>query len=167
MTEDRRMILRDNDRRGVSPFGLWSDVDDLFDAFRRDIDRMFMDPWARTTIRPIRVRTANTYMPMNLEDEGENLKLSVEMPGVNKDDVKLSINEDILTIGVESEERKEEDEKEYLLRERSSYRCQRSVRLPVEVQGENVDAKMEEGVLTVILPKVHPKEKKTHEINIS
>ncbi len=167
MTEDNRLTARDNDRRGVSPFGLWSDVDDLFDAFRGDIDRIFMDPWARTTIRPIKVRAQATYMPMNMEDAGDKLMLTVEMPGVKKEDIKLSINEDILTIRVDSKEEKKEEKKNYLLRERSSYKCERSVRLPAEVQGENVGAKMEEGVLHITLPKVHPKKKETHEIKIS
>lgn len=167
MAEDKRMTVRDGDRRGVSPFGLWSDVDDLFDAFRKDIDRMFMDPWARTTVRPIRVRPAANYMPMDMEDDGENLKLTIEMPGVRKKDVKLSINEDILTISVDSKEDKKKEEKNYLLRERSSYQCERSVRLPTEVQGEKVEAKMDEGVLHVTLPKVHPKKKEVHEIKIS
>lgn len=81
MTEDNRLTIRDHDRRGFSPFGLRSDVDDLFDIFRSDIDRMFFDPWARTTLRPIRVRAQPTYMPMNMEDVGENLMLTVEMPG--------------------------------------------------------------------------------------
>ncbi len=167
MAEDKRMTIRDSDRREVSPFGPWSNVDDLFDAFRRDIDTMFMDPWARTTVRPIRVRQAPTYMPMDMEDDGENLKLIVEMPGVKKKDINLSINEDILTISVDSSEDKKEEKKNYLLRERSSFQCQRSVRLPAEVQGDKVEAKMEEGVLHVTLPKVHPKKKETHEIKIS
>lgn len=68
---------------------------------------------------------------------------------------------------MDSDEEKKEEKKNYLLRERSSYKCERSVRLPAEVQGEEVEAKMEEGVLHVTLPKVHPKKKETHEIKIS
>jgi HSP20 family protein len=167
MAEDKRMMVRENDRRNVSPFGLWSDMDELFDSFRRDLDTMFMNPWGTRVIRPVRVRSANFYMPMNMEDKGENLELTVEMPGVKKDDVRLSLDEDILSISVDSSEQREEGDKNYLLKERSSYKCERSVRLPAEVLGENVEAKMEDGVLRITLPKAHPKKQEKQEIKIS
>jgi HSP20 family protein len=51
-------------------------------------------------------------------------------------------------------------------KERSSYSCQRSVRLPVEVNGDKVSAKMDNGILHVELPKKHPKEPKKKDIKI-
>lgn len=168
MTGDNRMILRGNDRRSVSPFGLWTDMDDLFDSFRRDIDSMFYDPLNMIPMKPRRVRMINrAYMPMNLKDGDENLDLTIEMPGVDKDDVRISIDEDILTVSVEQKEEEEEKEEGYLLRERSSYTCKRSIRIPTEVKGDDVSAEMKDGVLHVTLPKVEPQEKKVHDIKVN
>ena len=105
-------------------------------------------------------------MPMNLKDEGEYLDLTVDMPGVVKDNVRLSIDDDILTLSVDAEDEKEEKEEGYLLKERSSYKCERSVRIPVDVKDDEVEANMENGVLHVKLPKVHPKKKEKTEIQI-
>ena len=167
MTGENRLVLRNGDRRSVSPFGLWSDMDDIFDSFRKDIDSMIMDPLGRVAVRPYRVKHVSSYMPMNLKDEGEYLDLTVDMPGVVKEDVKLSIDDDILTLSVDSKEEKEEKDEGYLLKERSSYTCQRSIRIPLEVKDDEIEANMENGVLHVKLPKVHPKKKEKTEITIN
>ena len=159
MNGDKRIILRNGGRRSVSPFGIWSDMDDLFDS-------MFWDPFQRMNRRPARVRQINNYMPMNLKDEEDDLELTVDMPGVDKEHVKLSIDDDILTISVDSEKASEEKDEGYLLKERSSYKCKRSLRLPSEVKEEDIRASMENGVLKVSLPKVHPKKKEMTEIKI-
>jgi HSP20 family molecular chaperone IbpA len=49
----------------------------------------------------------------------------------------------------------------------SSYKCQRSIRLPVDVKEDDIQASMENGVLNVKLPKVHPKKKERTEIKIN
>ncbi|MFW3146086.1 MAG: Hsp20/alpha crystallin family protein [Thermoplasmatota archaeon] len=163
---DKRMVLRDSDRGNLSPFGMWDDFDDLFNAFRRDIDRMFWNPMVPEPPR-IRVFRRQSYMPMNLEDKGENMELTVELPGIKKEDAKISLDEDILNISVETEDEKEQKEDgKYLLRERSSFSCSRSIRLPQEVDESKVSAQMVEGVLHVTLPKKHPQKKEKTEIKI-
>ena len=166
MTGDKRIILRNGGRRNVSPFGLWSDMDDVFDAFRKDIDSMFLDPFGRSMVRPYRIKQPNNYMPMNLQDEGEFLELTVDMPGVQKDNIKLSLDEGLLTLSVDSNEENEEKDEGYLLKERSSYSCQRCIRIPTDVKEEDVEANMVDGVLHVKLPKVEPKKKEKTEIKV-
>ncbi|MGA1872439.1 MAG: Hsp20/alpha crystallin family protein [Thermoplasmatota archaeon] len=164
--QEKRMVLRDGDRSSMSPFGLWEDFDDLFNAFRRDMDRMFLSPVSTEPAR-IRVFRRPSYMPMNLEDKEDMFLLTVDLPGIDKDDAKISLEEDILSISVESKEEKEEKEEgRYLFRERSSHSCSRSIRLPQEVDESRIKAKMIDGVLHVELPKSNPKEKVVKEINI-
>ena len=167
MKDDRKMILRNNVKEPAYLVDPWSEMDDLFNSFRRDMDRMLWDPFGfdLPRARPRAVRGVQ-FMPMNLEDAGEKLVLSVEMPGVNKDDTKISLEEDVLTISVDSKEEKKDEQSNYLLRERSSYSCQRSVRLPAEVMGDTISAKMDNGILIVELPKKHPKEAKKKDIKI-
>ncbi|MFO8050742.1 MAG: Hsp20/alpha crystallin family protein [Thermoplasmatota archaeon] len=164
--QDKRMVLRNNDRRAVSPFGPWEDIDDLFNAFRHDLDRMFFSPLTRAAPRARVVRGPN-YMPMDMTDKGDRFELSIDLPGVNKEDIELSLDGDMLSISVESEEKKEKKEEgKYLFRERSEYSCSRSIRLPDEVDEEKIKANMVEGVLKVDLPKKHPEKKKKKEIKI-
>lgn len=166
MTDDSRMVVK-NERPGyVSPLGLMSEMDDLFDSFRKEMDSMLFEPWRSVSLRPVRLRRAPLYMPMNMVDNGEELELTVDIPGVKKDDVSISIDEDILTIDVDSKEEKEEKDASYLLKERSTYRCQRSVKLPVDIVQDKVEARMADGVLHLKLPKLHPKKKEKLEIKV-
>jgi len=167
MKNEKGMVVRNEPADMPAPFGLWEEMDDLFNTFRRDMDRTFWDPFGGESHLPrLRMRRMHHYMPMNLEDKGEVLLLTVEMPGVKKEDTKISLDDDILTISVDSKEEKEETDRSFMLKERSSYSCQRSIRLPQEVMGEKVSARMEEGILHVTLPKKHPKEKKPKEIKV-
>jgi len=167
MKDDRKMVLRNDVKEPAYLVDPWREMDDIFNSFRRDMDRMLWDPSGFDLPRPrMRAMRGVQFMPMNLEDAGEKLIISVEMPGVNKDDTRISLEEDILTISVDSKAEKEDKQKNYLLKERSSYSCQRSVRLPVEVMGDKVSAKMDNGVLRVELPKMHPKEPKKKDIKI-
>jgi HSP20 family protein len=165
--DDRKLVLRNDAKEPILMINPFREMDDIFNSFRRDMDRMLWDPLGFELPRPrMRAVRAAQFMPMNLEDAGEKLVLSVEMPGINKDDTKISLEEDILTISVDSKEDKEDKQSNFLLRERSSFSCQRSVRLPIEVMGDKVSAKMDNGVLHVELPKKHPKEPVKNEIKI-
>jgi HSP20 family protein len=165
--QDKRMVVRNGDKGVFTPFGLWEDFDDLFNAFKSDMDRMFWSPISREPSK-IRVFPGRTYMPMDLEDQGDKLELSIELPGAKKEDAKISLEDNVLTISVESKEEKEEKEEgRYLFRERSSMSCSRSVKLPVEVDEGKVSARMDNGILKIEMPKVHPKEKKAKEIKIA
>lgn len=164
--QDRRIVLRNGDRRAVNPFGMWDDFDDLFNSFRRDMDRMIWSPMTHEVPR-MRLVKRTSYMPMDMEDNGEKFSLTIELPGVKKEDIKLSLDDDLLTISVDSKEEKEESEEgKYLFRERSSYSCSRSVKLPETVDEEGIKANMKEGVLKIELPKKEPESKEKREITI-
>jgi len=167
MEQNKKMTVRNGDRGAFAPFGLWEDLDGLFNAFRSDMDRMFWSPMAREPAR-LRLIQGKSYMPMDLEDHGEKMELSVELPGTKKEDARISFEDNVLTISVGSKEEKEEKEEgRYIFRERSSMSCSRSVRLPVEVDESKISARMDNGILKIEMPKVHPGEKKAKEIKIA
>jgi HSP20 family protein len=164
--QDRRIVLRNGDRRALNPFGMWDDFDDMWSAFRQDMDRMFLSPIAREAPRMRVLRRAN-FMPIDMEDKGDSFSLSIDLPGVKKEDIKMSLDDDVLSISVESKEEKEENEEgKYLFKERSEYSCSRSIRLPEEIDEESIKANMVEGVLKVELPKKEPVKKEKKEITI-
>jgi HSP20 family protein len=165
---NKKVVVRNNDNRMTEPFGMWDDFDNIFNAFRRDMDRMFWGPSIGSPLVPrMRVIRRGYQMPMNLEDKENSLLLTIEMPGVKKEDTKLSIEDGLLTISVKGRDEKEESEEgKYLFRERSSFSCSRCVRLPENIDEENVSAKMVDGVLHIEIPKIEPEMKEVKEITI-
>lgn len=104
-----------------------------------------------------------------IEDE-KSFYVQVELPGILKDDVKLSVNEDnvLLIKGTKKREAKDENKDLSFVRvERSYGEFTRSFTLPENVNRESVKAKFENGLLNVTIDKVEPVKPKEVEINIS
>src|SRR5574344_541186 len=105
---------------------------------------------------------ANATAPaINVIENDKEYKVELAAPGTKKDDFQVNINNDgDLTIKLESKtDNKEEDKKAHYLRREFSYsKYEQTLILPEDVKKENISAKMENGVLTVILPKVEKKE---------
>ena len=100
-------------------------------------------------------RIFETLWAPNL-DFSENEKeyiVRLEVPGVPKDDMQVSLDGQMLTISDESDWAKEENTEEYPWRERDLGRFVRSVQLPAPVDAARVDATYAEGVMTIRLPK--------------
>jgi HSP20 family protein len=127
---------------------------------------MIWDPFPMRAVPKLRVIRRDYRMPMDLVDEGDNYRLIVDLPGIRKEDVKISMNEGILSLSVEGKEEKDEKDERYLMRERSAYSCSRKIRLPGEVDEDNIKANIEEGVLNIQLPKKEPEKHKPREIKI-
>ena len=112
-------------------------------------------------------KTSSTAPAVNVIETDKEYKVEIAAPGLTRDDFKIDINEDNeLTVSMEKKvEKNEESEKEgkkhtYLRREfpYSSFR-QRMI-LPDNVNVDNIDAKMENGVLTIDIPKKTEEEKR-------
>lgn len=94
-------------------------------------------------------------------DEKDDIFVKMALPGIKKEDVKITINEDYLSIsGQSKEEEKEEKERNYYLRSMESS-FQQSFNLPTKVNPDDAEAEFKDGVLTIKLPKadvVKPRE---------
>jgi len=98
---------------------------------------------------------------LDVIDHDKELVVRAELPGVEKDDVDVTISGDRLTIEAEREF-EEEDEREDFYRHELGYgRLMRTVALPVEVDAENIHAELKEGILKVTLPKIRVAERHT------
>ncbi len=118
-----------------------------FDDFYNMLDDFFAEDWARP-----RSLMKDTFKIDVKEDEKEYM-VEAELPGITKEDVNLSIEDGRLCISVNKEEVKEDrDEKNYIHRERRYTSMQRNVFL-AEAADEGIKAKLEDGVLTIIVPK--------------
>jgi HSP20 family protein len=91
-------------------------------------------------------------------DKGDRYKLKVEVPGIDKEKIKVKATRDSIEIsGQQSEEEKSEDKRnKYIYNERSYSSFYRSIPVPEEIVSSKVSAKMNNGILHVELPKKNP-----------
>ena len=129
---------------------------------------MFKDSWFPTVFEDFLntdfMPRANTTAPaVNVKEDEKAYTMELAAPGIKKDYCRVGINEDgNLTIAIENKmEHKEENKKHHYLRREFSYsNYEQSYTLPDDVERDKISAKVENGILTVVLPKVEKEEKK-------
>ncbi len=90
---------------------------------------------------------------VNITEEKEDFKVSLAVPGMKKEDFNIDMEGNMLTISCEKEENKEEKEKKFTRKEYNFSSFSRTFTLPDEVNREKIDARYENGVLMIVLPK--------------
>ena len=104
---------------------------------------------------------------MDVEERENEFVVSLDIPGVDKKDVKVTIENNLLTIrGERKVERTEEEEGRYHCSERSYGSFQRSFSLPRTVDSSRINAKHTDGVLTITLPKAEEAKEREIEIQV-
>lgn len=116
-----------------------------FEDFYNMLDDFFSD------MRPSRSLVSGNFKVDVRENENEYI-LDAELPGVNKDEIKLDLNDGRFTISVQREENIDEKKENYLHRERRIGSMQRSIYL-ADIKNEGIVAKFENGILAVTIPK--------------
>lgn len=122
-------------------------------------DDMFGDFFA-----PSFFRGGKSAMSTDLKELDTGYELSVDMPGFEKKDIELSLEGGYLTVSAKREE-KEEEKNNYLRRERS-FSCSRSYYVGDLVTEEDIKAKYDKGILTLIVPKKEKEIEKKRQIEI-
>ena len=100
---------------------------------------------------------------MNIMETKDNYKLELCIPGLTKDDVKLSIDTEgnlVVEMTKETKNEKKNEEMRYLRHEFSVEHFRQTVMLPEDIHREQISAKVENGILDIIIPKVTVEEKK-------
>jgi len=98
---------------------------------------------------------ANWVPPVSVEERGDEILLTAELPGMTEDSVEITLENNVLTISGEKRETREEGEPggKYHLVERSFGAFRRSFTLPRTVRGEGITADFDNGLLLVRMPK--------------
>jgi HSP20 family protein len=94
-----------------------------------------------------------TVPAVNIVEDKNDYKVSLAVPGMKKDDFNIDVEGNMLTISSEKEESKEEKDEKYNRKEYSYSSFSRSFTLPEEVNKEKIEAKYEDGLLKLMLPK--------------
>ena len=126
---------------------------DLFDDFDRNFFRGFTQP-----DRMLYGKNAARMMKTDVKETKDGYELAVDLPGFKKEEIHLELQNGYLTISTEKNlENKEEKEGKILRQERYSGTMQRSFYVGGNLTEEDIQAKYEDGVLRVDLPKKEPK----------
>ena len=122
----------------INPFGLMR-------QFTEEMDRVF----GGTEVNG----KAGTWMPaIEVKSTNGNLVVSAELPGLKKDDVKVTITENQLSLEGERKQEKEEKGEGYVRTERSYGKFYRAITLPEGAKGDQAVAKFNDGVLEITIP---------------
>lgn len=120
--------------------------------------RLFNTPFFRTADLPA----------VNIKDNSKSFDLELAVPGYKKEELKVNVEGDLLTISSEKQKESEEDKNGYTRREFTYRSFQRSFQLPENADGENVKANFVDGVLKLSIPKTKATpEKKGKEVRIA
>ena len=136
---------------------------------------MFHNSWFPTVFDDFMnsdyVPRANCTAPaVNVKEDEKAYTMELAAPGIKKEYCRVAINDEgNLTIAIENkQEHKQEDKHHHYLRREFSYsNYEQSYTLPDDVVKDQISAKVEDGILTVTMPKTEPKQKVTKAIEVS
>ncbi|MBN1892140.1 MAG: Hsp20 family protein [Clostridiales bacterium] len=117
-----------------------------FDDFQNMLEDFFADGL------PLRRSLAADTFKVDVEDRGEEYLVEAEIPGVDRKDISLRMDDKRLTIAVKKSEEAEEKKKNYIHKERRYCSMSRSIFLN-DAMSEGIKARLEDGVLSVTVPK--------------
>jgi len=137
----------------------WHPLRDL-EQMRHEMDRIWEDlfPGARRPFEaPLRRLTGDRSVAtpsIDIIDREKEVVVKADMPGVAKEDLDITLREDVLTISGAVKAETETKEDHYYYSERSYASYSRSVNIPFKVEADKIKASLKDGVLTIHLPKV-------------
>ena len=147
------------------PFG--SGMGPFFDEFKRsgeEMDRLAEDFFRRRVLPllagPEEGILEEGQVRINAVDKGDKLIVKAFLPGLEKEDIDVSLSGNRLTISGERKEEAEEKEEDYYYREMLYGKFSRLIELPAEVEIDKAEASMKNGILEIVLPKSKPTEVK-------
>ena len=133
-------------------------------SMRQEIDKLFDDFAHRT---PASWFGAEAVLPtVDVAESDDALEVTVELPGVEEKDIDIDVTGDILTIRGEKKQEEEEKNKHYHRVERRYGSFRRSMRIPFQIDADQVSAVYDKGVLRVTLAKPDEVKERSHKIEV-
>jgi len=136
----------------------------LFDL-RSNVDRLFEEFFSPD--RKIWPESSLAVVPaVDLEENDDAFMITAELPGMDKKDIHITFENNVLSISGEKKAEKEMKEENFHRLERSYGKFQRSFELPGYVDREKIDADYKDGVLTITIPKAEEAKPKQIEVKV-
>lgn len=153
-------------RRDDEPFG---DIRTQMESLHKEMDRLFESMITPSWGEPLMTRAMLGESVTPVIDEREDDKayhVSVELPGMEKKDVEITLADRRLTIQGEKKQDKKEEGKDFYRRERNFGAFRRTLILPMEVDESAIEASFKNGVLNIELPKTKEAQAKIKHIDV-
>lgn len=128
-----------------------------------DVDNVFDDFFNRNLIQP---NDTHISPRINVEENDNAWIISAELPGVDKNDVKVNYQDNVLTISGEKKFEKEDKNKNYHRVERSYGAFSRSLNINSAVLADKIDASYKDGILNISLPKAEEAKPKLIDVKV-
>lgn len=109
----------------------------------------------------------SSQIEIDMFETDQNIVIKAKAPGYKESDVSITIEDSVLTIEGKMEEKVEEDNRKYHLKELKSENFIRSISLPTRVNAESAEAEFNNGLITITLPKMEEVKPKTIAIKTS
>ena len=145
-----------------------------FDSIHNELNNFLRDMFLPTAFSdPLTVKKNSIWRPaVEIKQNDHEYKVKVQLPGVKKDDIKVDIDNDFMTISAQMHEEKEEHEQQennekYHTCEFRYGQYQRTVSFDNPIKSQESHAKYKDGILTITVPKQHVEEKHATTLEIS
>ena len=148
----------------MANMSVWDPINE-FSSLRNTVERLFDEAW----VRPSAVYSTATKAPhgiaTDLWEHDDEFRVEALLPGMGPEDVDISVQGNVLTISAQRNSRDDSSDVRWYMREMPIGHYYRQFTLPAPVNGEAVEAHMENGILSLRLPKVAAA--RSHRIEIS
>ena len=144
------------------------DRDEFLTPFDRVFDQLFESNFPEF-VRSVGVKPyqGSAYPKVNVYEYDDKVGIVAEIPGLNKKQLNVEVEEGILTISGDKHNTFEDDGAKVLRRELKQSSFKRSFELGEQLDGDNIDASFKDGVLSVSIPKLEPEKPKKTFVKIS
>ncbi len=145
-------------RRGAdAPISPWEEMDRFFEGtFPRSLMRFGRWPWPEWA-----PRFEGKLPAVDIIDRPDRVVVRAEVPGVKKEDLDVSVSDNLVTIRATTKHEEEKEEGQYYRREMSRGEYSRSISLPADVDSAEAKASFKDGILELTLPKIAPSKRRS------
>ncbi|MEO1600880.1 MAG: Hsp20/alpha crystallin family protein [Pseudomonadota bacterium] len=133
-------------------------------TLQRDMNRLFESFWTRTG--DLDWPWGGGDAKSDVVETKDHVEVSIELPGMDMNDIEVSVTDDMLTVRGEKNVERQEEKKGYYLSERSYGAIYRTIPLPPGVDGAKAEAGFRNGVLTIKLPQTPEAQAKVKRIEV-
>ena len=149
------------------------ETDLYFESLHNDLNNFLRDTMLHPAFsNPLALKKNSIWRPaVEIKQTDNAYKVKVQLPGVNKDDIEIELDNDFMTISAKIEEEREENEEKE--KNERFHTCefrygkyQRTISFDTPIKSEESCAKYNNGVLTITIPKVNPLKAEKHKLKI-
>ena len=140
---------------------VWRPIQEL----KKEMDRIWQEFFGKGYV-PEKWEGIEWIPAVDVSETDDAVIVKVDVPGVNPEDMEISLVDNVLVIKGEKKREEEEKKENFYRMERFYGSFMRSIQLPCEVEEDKIEATYKDGVLKIVLPKKPEEKKKVIKINV-